>query len=255
MNAKHGQVVWHDLITNDIEAAMSFYSELLGWEYQTEHAKDSVWKQGEAEYPLITVKGQAHGGFVNPVLVTESKWVAYVKVNDVDSVSLNASALGAAIEKKPFDVPGVGKSAIIRDPQGALICPFEQTHGYPPPSGVFLWDELITDDVEPEKEFYNKLFDWQAHDIDTPGMGLYTVFKSIENKESLAGSFNYEFNRRKPSFWLTYLSTSDTDAAVSKAIALGGELLMGVKEVPDEGRFAILMDPSGAKFGLFSPIK
>lgn len=255
MKANLGRIVWHDLMTNDVEGAMSFYSELLGWEYQIEHAENSVWKSGEGEYPLIIVGGEAHGGFVDPGGETESHWVAYVTVKDVDAVSNQATVLGGAIEKKPFNVPGVGRSAVIIDPKGAVICPFKQAHSMPSPAGTFLWDELITEDIESEKQFYESLFGWQTKDIDTPGMGVYTVFKSRDDQESVAGSFNHAFAQGELSFWLPYLMSEDTDTSVTKSLSLGAELLFGVKEVPDEGRFAVLKDPGGAKFGLFTPFK
>ena len=53
-----GRIVWHELMTNDVEKARGFYADLLGW--QTE-----VWKPGEMDYTMISVDGQTHGGFQN----------------------------------------------------------------------------------------------------------------------------------------------------------------------------------------------
>lgn len=255
MKTELGRIVWHDLMTNDVEGSMNFYSELLNWEYQIEHAEDSVWKSGEGHYPLIKVSGQAHGGIVDMGLEVEPGWCAYVSVEDVQTAVEIAKALGGSIEREPFKVPGVGTSAIIRDPWGAVICPFKKSHSFPEPQGTFLWDELLTEHIEPEKYFYEKLFGWQSKDIDTPGMGIYTVFKSRDGQQSVAGSFNHEFGWGRAACWLTYLSSKDVDASAAKAKALGAEIVFGVKEVADEGRFAVLKDPSGAKFGLFTPIK
>ncbi|MEO1069042.1 MAG: VOC family protein, partial [Cyanobacteria bacterium J06638_6] len=136
-----GQIVWHDLLTADIATAMGFYAELLGWEYQIEHASNFVWKPGAADYPLILAHGEAHGGFVDGGKDQPSRWLAYVRVKNVDMAVATAQTLGATVDRAPFDVPGVGRNAVIRDPQGAVICPTVPTHNFPPPAGTFLWDE------------------------------------------------------------------------------------------------------------------
>ena len=155
-----GRVVWHDLMTHDVAKAKRFYADLLGWEYQIEHASDFVWKPGEADNPLIFAKGHAHGGFVDIGEDVLSYWIAYVMVEDVDAVTAKAKTLGALIDRDPFDTPGVGRSAVCRDPQGAAISPFCPSHGFPAPTGVFLWDELITDNVASAERFYRDLFAW-----------------------------------------------------------------------------------------------
>jgi len=179
-----GRIVWHDLLTDDVDTAKRFYAELLGWSYQIEHATDSVWKQGEADYPLIVAGGEAHGGIVDPEDGGPSRWLAYVRVKDVDVVTANATTLGATIVRPPFDVPGVGRNAVIQDRQGAVICSYVPTHGFPPPGGTFVWDELVTDDVERAKGFYGALFDWQAVDTDTGRTPDYTVFKRADGTDA-----------------------------------------------------------------------
>lgn len=249
-----GQFVWHDLMTNDVPKAMHFYTELLGWEYQIEHSSNFVWKPGKGEYPLIMANGEAHGGFIEIEHKTPSHWVGYVMVEDVDSVTSKSSELEATIVREPFDVPGVGRSSVIKDPEGAIICPFVPTHSLPPPSGTFLWDELITDNAGPEKIFYNKLFGWLAEKGNAHQLSDYIVFKSSDDTQAVGGSINHSFRRGKPAAWVPYLATNNVDESVAKVKTLGAEVELGVVEVPDEGRFAILKDPTGAEFALFKPI-
>lgn len=249
-----GHFVWHDLMTKDVSKAMHFYAELLGWEYQIEHSSDFVWKPGKGEYPLIIANGEAHGGFIEIQNETPSHWVGYVMVEDVDNVTSKSSALEATIVQEPFDVPGVGRSSVIRDPLGAIICPFVPTHNFPPPRGTFLWDELITDHSEPAKIFYNKLFGWIAKEGNMHQLNDYIVFNSADDTKAVAGAMNHSFRQGKVAAWIPYLATEDVDQAVAKAKTLGAEVELGVIEVPDEGRFAILKDPTGADFALFKPI-
>ncbi|GJM15204.1 MAG: glyoxalase [Thermodesulfobacteriota bacterium] len=249
-----GRFVWHDLMTNDVLRAMDFYSELLGWEYQIEHSSDFVWKPGEGDYPLIIANSEAHGGFIEIDDDIASHWVAYVEVKDVDSVTDNAVKLGATIDRVPFDVPGVGQSAVIRDPQGAVICPFVPSHKLPAPSGTFLWDELITDNAESAKIFYSELFGWLAKEGNLHQLNDYTVFKSTDDTQAVGGAMNHSFRQGRAAAWVPYLATDDVDETVARAKTLGAQAQLEVIEVPDEGCFAILKDPTGAEFALFKPI-
>ena len=248
-----GRVVWHDLITNEVAKAKRFYAELLDWEYQIEHATDFTWAPGEkSDYPLILANGEAHGGFVDPRRDIPSHWLAWVAVEDVDAVTTRARRLGATIDHEPFDTPGVGRGAVIRDPQGALISPYVRTHDFPAPSGTFLWDELMTDDLEFAKMFYSELFGWKASDVDMGQTGTYTIFKRAGNIDA-AGAIKRPPGATGPATWVTYLATDDVNAIIAKARMLGASVHMEGTDVPNVGRFAILTDSTGAMFGLLKP--
>jgi uncharacterized protein len=51
----------------------------------------------------------------------QSLWSVYFHVVDVDAVAKKAASLGARTETPPTDIPGVGRFAVIRDPQGAVF--------------------------------------------------------------------------------------------------------------------------------------
>ncbi len=52
--------------------------------------------------------------------VVES-WMSYIAVDDVDARVKKAQALGAKLMKPVFDIPGVGRIAVLTDPGGAGI--------------------------------------------------------------------------------------------------------------------------------------
>jgi hypothetical protein len=56
-----------------------------------------------------------------------------------------------------------------------------------------------------------------------------------------------------PSYWMPYFQVTNVDAAASKVKELGGTLMVGPNDIPDAGRFAILNDPQGAMFAIFTP--
>ncbi|ASC70614.1 Anthracycline biosynthesis protein DauV [Halomicronema hongdechloris C2206] len=251
IKAEVGHVIWHDLLMQDVTKARNFYADLLGWKYQVEYASNFVWKPGEAEYPLILANGEAHGGFVDPGQTTLSRWIAYVMVKDVDAITARAKSLGATIVRGPFDTPGVGRSSVIQDLQGAVICPTFPTHNFPAPSGTFLWDELITDDVESAKRFYGNLFGWKSHYINVNRTDSYAVLKCTDDTDAV-GVTNQSFGTVGLAVWVPYLATDDIDAAITNAKALDASVCEEATYMPSGARKAILADPTGAVFGLLA---
>lgn len=249
IKSKLGRIVWHDFLTNDVAKAKHFYAELFGWRYHVEHASDFAWKAGEADYPLIFTNGEAHGGFVDPGQNISSHWLAFVSVEDVDTVTAKAKTLGATLNREPFDVPGVGRSVVIQDPQGAITCPYSPTHNVPPPNGLFLWDELITPDIESAKLFYRELYGWKASAVDMGQEKIYTLFKRANGPDA-AGAMKQRFKMATSSTWVTYLATNDIDTTVAKAKALGATVYLEGNDGLSVGRIALLLDPTGGVFGL-----
>ena len=251
--AKVGHIIWHDLLTQNVAQAKHFYAGLLNWNYQIEHASDFVWKPGEAEYPLIFVNGEAHGGFVDFEPAHRSGWTAYVMVQNTDAVTAKAKSLGLRILREPFDTPGVGRSSLIQDPQGALFCPTCPTHTFPAPSGTFLWDELITDDVESTTLLYCDLFGWRFQKNDMTQTGGDAVLKRTDSTNHIQIT-NQFFGAVGFAAWIPYLATSDIDTTIVTAKQLGASVCKEDIFSPGSGtKKAILKDPVGAMFGLLAP--
>jgi predicted enzyme related to lactoylglutathione lyase len=66
--------------------------------------------------------------------------------------------VGATIQWEPFDVPGVGRNAVIADPMGAVIGAYAPAHDFPLPRGTFVWDALVTDNAAAASSYYGTLF-------------------------------------------------------------------------------------------------
>ena len=114
---KHGVFSWSELMTTDIDAAKSFYSQLFDWSLQDmpmEGVTYTVIRAGDREIGGMMATPPGDQG-------TPPAWGNYVTVDDVDKVAENAKALGATILVEPRDIPEVGRFCVIRDPQGALI--------------------------------------------------------------------------------------------------------------------------------------
>ena len=108
--------------------------------------------------------------------------------------------------------------------------------------GKFVWNDLLTDDVETAKDFYGQLFGWTFTQLDR-----YTVVQS--EGRSIGGMVELKADPEKPSAarWLCTLSVDDVDAAVALVKSEGGTVNEGPLELLNRGRGALVRDPQGAQ--------
>jgi predicted enzyme related to lactoylglutathione lyase len=240
-----GRVVWHELLTMDVEKAKAFYTELLGWSIE-------VWKPGEMDYPMVSVDGQSHGGIMklDPATGAPPHWLGHVQVESVDDTIARATQRGGKVVFGPIDIPEVGRFAAIADPQGAVFSVYTPAGEGPTSEGVFVWDELIVPDVEAAKAFYTEVIGWTTADMDMGEAGVYTLLNRAGDVNS-AGILKRPEGMDWPAHWLVYLATDDVDATAQRAVELGGQVHAPAFDVPGVGRLAILGDPTGAAFGIF----
>ncbi len=114
----HGAFSWNELLTNDVDKAKQFYTATLGWSFQpmnmTEHTYWVAQQDGKPVGGMLDMKGITPPG-VNP------HWFGYVEVDDVDKRVEMVAKSGGKVMREPFDIPDVGRIAIIVDPTGAPL--------------------------------------------------------------------------------------------------------------------------------------
>ncbi len=77
---------------------------------------------GAFNYTMFKRYAQNSAGMMNvPMPQIPPHWLAYVHVKDVDATAQKAVSLGGQIIRPPFDIPTVGRIAILHDPQGAVL--------------------------------------------------------------------------------------------------------------------------------------
>lgn len=119
------------------------------------------------------------------------------------------------------------------------------------PRGRFVWYDLMTNDPKAAENFYTNVAGWGTQPWDGPMP--YTMWTA--NGAPLGGVLQLPPNAEAPPHWLAYVSTPDIDATVSQATSLGAKLMMGPQDVPDVGRFAVLADPQGVAFAIYTPTR
>ncbi len=111
------------------------------------------------------------------------------------------------------------------------------------PSGSFSWIELATTDQAAAKQFYYKLFGWQADDLEG---GIYTWFQ-LDGRDT-AGCYTISSGQAR---WKLYVAVDDADHAQKRAIALGATSQIQSCNFLSFGRTAEIQDPTGAAFSIW----
>jgi uncharacterized protein len=112
------------------------------------------------------------------------------------------------------------------------------------------WVDLGTPDVKASTEFYGAIFGWTGHTGD-PQYGGYTLFHTADGKQ-VAGCAPL-MSPGQPPAWTTYVAVEDADATVAAALEAGATVVAPAIDVGDQGRMAVLQDPTGAVFALWQP--
>jgi predicted enzyme related to lactoylglutathione lyase len=116
--------------------------------------------------------------------------------------------------------------------------------------GRFVWHELMTTDTDAAAAFYSKVVPWRTQDS---GMPSYMLWMAGKTQVGGLTGLPSDGADSTPPHWIIYVSTPDVDATVAEAERLGGKVLKSATDIPNMGRYAVLSDPQGATFAVYSP--
>ena len=245
----HGQFVWYELTTPDVDAARKFYPPITGWGTQQFDKDYTMWTNGGTPIAgMFRLTDEMRQQGVPP------NWMPYVETSNVDDTAAKAAALGGRVMVGPQDIPNAGRFAVIQDPQGAVFGALKPAN----PGGAwdgtaevgrFSWHELMTTDYVAAFQFYRDLFGWEkTGEMDMGGGQNYFMYGKGET--AYGGMFNRfgDMASMRP-FWLVYIHVKDVGKAVNAATKGGGVVQRPQMDIPG-GAIAILGDPQGAGFAL-----
>ena len=259
MGNSHGDFIWYELLTSDAGAAAEFYGKVIGWTAIGSGQPDMDYRFFSSGDGSDMADGV--GGFmaITPDMAgagTMPGWLGYIGVDDVDAGVTAMTAAGAAVHMPAFDMPGVGRMAMLADPQGA---PFyvmkgasdETSHSFAsetPKNGHCAWNELSTSDIASATAFYTATFGWkQEGDMDMGPMGKYLF---LHHGPGMIGAIMPKIPQDPNSHWLYYFRVANIDHALASITANGGQIVYGPDEIPG-GDFTVkALDPQGAWFAL-----
>jgi hypothetical protein len=253
-----GRFVWCEWIGDNVKAAADFYAHVVGW-----NAKDSQIP-GARPYTILSAGAYGVGGMmpmppeVN-AMGARACWIGYVRVEDVDAMAAKLTAAGGSVKRPASDIPGVGRFAVVTDPDGAFFMLFRESGGNPPSPpppgtpGLVGWRELHADDGAAAFAFYSGLFGWtKRRAMDMGERSAYQLF-GFAGGDSDYGGVTNRMQRMPAPMWLYYFNVPAIDAAVERVRANGGKIANGPIEVPGGLWIIQGFDPEGALFALVAP--
>jgi len=114
-----GDASWHELMTTDVPAAMTFYQTLFGWQ-----PSEAVDMGPIGKYQMFNRPHGMIGGMMNrppEMAQVPPNWQIYFRVPDVDAAAERVKANGGKILNGPMEVPGGDRVVNVMDPQGAAF--------------------------------------------------------------------------------------------------------------------------------------
>ena len=254
---EQGDFIWYELMTPDPAGAKTFYDAVVGWNIEAQ----SNFPNG---YRMI---GRSDGKFAGGILPLDEEmkqhgarptWLGYVSVADVDQTVASIDQAGGKTLMPAFDIPNIGRVAMITDPQGA---PFYVMKPIPPaddPTGksdVFSpdaqqrvgWNELSTTDPTSARRFYGEQLGWKSDEFMPMGeMGEYRFF---DHRGTRIGALCGVMPGQQPK-WRFYFRVPSINAAKQAVEDKGGGINMGPHQVPTGDWIIVGTDPQGAEFAL-----
>jgi predicted enzyme related to lactoylglutathione lyase len=246
--------VWYELMTTDLDTAQAFYADVVGWNTQDSGMPGMRYTRMLADSTPVA------GAMTLPQEVCDTGgrpgWMGYIGVPDADAAVEKLTQAGGKVHRPPADIPGIGRFAVVADPQGATFALFQPHGGAQEPAspmspGHVGWHELYAGDGAEAFAFYSGQFGWSKGDaMDMGPMGVYQLFQ--------AGGLPIGGMMTKPPaipqpYWGFYFTVPEINAAVDRVKSGGGQVLNGPMEVPGGAWIIQGLDPQGAAFALVAP--
>ena len=245
--SNNGKFVWFDYVSGDSAKAKGFYGELFGWTTQEVPMPDG-------NYSMIASGGRTIGGYMPTPdgAPKNAHWLTFLGVGDAKTTAAQVEKLGGKVHKGPLKIGEFGTMAIVADPQGAVFAlwqPAKSEEQPAPTTNTFCWNELMSSDAPASVAFYTAIGGTKADAKEMPGMGTYTVLEA--DGQPRAGIVKRQ--DKQPHAWLPYVQVASADKTADKAKKLGGQVIVPPTDIPNVGRFSILLDSLGAAIGILQP--
>ncbi len=264
------RLTWVDTSQPDPEAAVAFYSDLFGWDFQDAMPPGSAGKYFIARRrggDVAAVGSQPEGG--PPTAV----WNTYIWVESADEAASKVQAAGERVVTDPFDVMDAGRMAVFTDPEGAAFCVWQAKQhkgaGIVNEPGSLNFNGLNTRDAQGAKSFYGSLFGWETLGLEggaqmwrLPGYGDFLAQSDPElrKRQAASGAAPEGFEDvvatlnpiaddqpEFPAHWSVTFAVDDADATAERAAELGGRVVVPPFDAPWV-RMTVITDPQGATF-------
>jgi len=264
-----GVPCWIDTSQPDPEAAVRFYSELFGWEFE-----DVMPPGSPGKYFSARIRGGdvAAVGSIPEGAPQVATWNTYVWVDSADETAARVRDAGGNVLMEPFDIMDAGRMAVFADPEGAVFMVWQAKEHRGArivnEHGSLNFNDLNTRDLEGAKAFYGAVFGWRTLEIPggflgwtLPGYGDHLSRDNPALREQVAevgGPEGFEDvvasivpipddQPDTPARWGVTFAVDDADAIAKAAAELGGRVIVPPLDAPWV-RLTVITDPQGATF-------
>ena len=234
-----GSFCFAELCTPDLARSRRFYQGMFGWTvaeaFFQRDGRDAAGLRGDDRKPHT--------------------WVSYLAVESADRAAARATELGAVLLEPLSDRPGIARVGLLRDPAETVVGLWE-ARGHPGSRiagepGAIWWHEMVAHDVPAARAFYCELMGWTARETRVPA-GDYTILEREGRGAAGLMAIGPDWGPVRP-HWQVFFQVDDCDAALARAVKLGGAVVVGPVDVAGSGRFAVLADPGNAIFAIMKP--
>jgi predicted enzyme related to lactoylglutathione lyase len=239
-----GTFCFAELQTPIPDRSAGFYRDLFGWSVR--QISDHYWMFSVGSADVVGMRrADTH------------RWVPHVRVDNVESTTARAQTLEMTVMTPAVETPGVARTAMLRDHEGAVFGLWEprgvEGTALETGPGSLWWVELATAAMSPAQQRYGSLFDWGiAHTMKFEnGPRGYTLFKVGER--SAGGAFQFEPDWGIAPAWQVYFEVTSFEASTARACGLGGEQGFW-RDAPNAGRIGVVLDPSEGLFLIAQPL-
>jgi predicted enzyme related to lactoylglutathione lyase len=245
-----GKVIWAELVTPTLSDAERFYGSLFGWTFRERSPANS-------HYALALLNGEPVAGLIHHPLQEGQRrqpyWLTFIAVQDVDVAERAIVKDGGKVVVAPRTYTARGRQAVLADPEGAPFAILASAGGDPPDylaaNGAWIWSSLLTRDPETVIAFYQNVFGYEVFDLQSDDGMQHALLATDDMARVSVNALPADAARRRP-HWLNFIRVADTAATVTKAVALGGTVLVAPRKDRHGGMSAVIADPAGAPFGV-----
>jgi predicted enzyme related to lactoylglutathione lyase len=241
-----GKFVWADLVTDDVPAARTFYSDLFGWTFQT---ISTYTIMANLERPICGMfqRPRPKEGSAQP------RWFGYISISSVSRAESTATKLGGRVLFPPQEFPKRGEQAVFADPEGAVFGVVKSSSGDPEDllaePGDWIWIQLLSRDAQKAAEFYRSVAGYEIVGNTTSNRLSDYVLTSKGYARATVRTIPKANTQVQPT-WLPFVRVKNIAESLARAKQLGGKVLIDPKPEVFEGKACVIADPTGAAVGL-----
>jgi predicted enzyme related to lactoylglutathione lyase len=251
-----GVPCWVDTWQPDADAAVTFYTELFGWE-----AEDTMPPGTPGKHFMCRLRGRDVAAVASrpEAAPPVTAWTTYVWAENAADTVAKAVDSGGSIFVEPFESLDGGRIGIIADPAGAAIGVWQpgahrgaQLINEP---SAWAMSQLSSPDPEGAKEFYGAVFGWEpesfvAGDFEAT-MWRLPGYVGGEPEQPVPRDVVGVMAPADdgPPVWAVDFWIADAEEAAGKTPGLGGKVIAPPHDAAGFKR-AVLADPQGAVFSV-----